>query len=82
MKALVLIGYWWSAQEPEWPDPEEFVDNAWDESEREIVASYLDSGRGAWIQLGYSLCRFCGRENGYAELTNGTYLWPEGLSHM
>ncbi len=81
MNLLILIGYWRSAEAPEWPDPEEFVDNAWDESEREIVASYLETGRVPWIQLGYSQCRFCGCENGYAELTDGIYLWPEGLSH-
>ncbi len=81
LNALILIGYWQSTQEPEWPDPREFVDDAWDDTERDIVARYLDSGRVPWIQMGISTCRFCGRENGCAELTDGTYLWPEGLSH-
>lgn len=81
MNALTLIGYWQCAKEPEWPDPREFVDHAWNEAERDIVAIYLDLGRVPWIQLGYSTCRFCGRENGCAELTDGTYVWPEGLSH-
>jgi hypothetical protein len=80
-ECLTLIGYWRSTEEPEWPDPRNFVDNAWDDTERDIVASYLETGSVPWVQMGYSECRFCGRENGYAELTGGTYLWPEGLSH-
>ncbi len=81
MNALTLIGYWRSTEEPEWPDPRNFVDNAWDDTERDIVASYLETESVPWVQMVYSECRFCGRENGYAELTGGTYLWPEGLSH-
>jgi hypothetical protein len=59
----------------------ELVDTAWDDAERYVVASYLETGRVPWIQMGYSMSRFCGRENDCAELTDGTYLWPEGLSH-
>jgi hypothetical protein len=81
MNALTLIGYWRSSQEPEWPDPAHFVESAWNQEEREIVACFLEAGRVPWIQMGLSTCRFCGRENGCAELTDGTYLWPEGLSH-
>jgi hypothetical protein len=81
MDALILIGYWRIAQEPEWPDPKEFVDDTWDDAAREIVANYLDTGRVTWIELSLSICQFCGCENGCAELTDGTYLWPEGLSH-
>jgi hypothetical protein len=31
--------------------------------------------------MGYSTCRFCGMNNGAAEYTDGTYVWPEGLAH-
>jgi hypothetical protein len=82
MNALTLIGYWRSTQEPEWPDPRESVDDAWDDAERDIVASCLETGRVPWIQMGYSTCRFCGRENSCAERTDGTYRWPEGFSHF
>jgi hypothetical protein len=81
MNALRLIGYWRSAREPDWPDPRDFVDTAWDDAERDLVATYLETGRVPAIQLGYSTCRLCDCENGCAELTDGTYLWPEGLSH-
>jgi hypothetical protein len=31
--------------------------------------------------MGYSRCRICGKDNGAAEYTDGTYVWPEGLAH-
>jgi hypothetical protein len=30
---------------------------------------------------GFSSCRLCGKANGCATLTDGTYVWPEGLFH-
>ena len=82
MNSVTLIGYWRSSSEPGWPDPRDFVDNAWDDRERDTVAHYLEDGGGVpWDWMGYSRCRFCGCQNGYKELTDWTYLWPEGLSH-
>jgi hypothetical protein len=81
VKPLTLIGYWRNAEEPEYPDPADLVDPNWDPGERSIVADYLDRGSVHWIQLGMSMCRLCGVENGCAEPTDGTYVWPEGLSH-
>jgi len=78
-----LIGYWRSDDSPNWPDPIDFVDEQWDRDEREVVGSYLSRGREsagmAWA--GVSTCRFCGKMNGSAEYTDGTYVWPQGLSH-
>lgn len=32
--------------------------------------------------MGYSPCRLCGlASNGNLDLTDGTYIWPEGLAH-
>jgi hypothetical protein len=32
--------------------------------------------------VGYSTCRICGDyRNGDRELTDGVYLWPQGLAH-
>src|SRR4051794_29893292 len=79
---LTLIGYWRSDNKPQWPDPVEFVDDTWDPYERKWVAAYLNRGAPTSIQpLGWSRCRFCGQSNGFAELTDGVYLWPDGLSH-
>ena len=77
----MLIGYWSSKWEPDWPDPHDFVDEGWDARERALVARYLESGFVPWVQAGVSQCRFCGAANGSTELTDGVYLWPAGLSH-
>jgi hypothetical protein len=79
---LRLIGYWWSADEPDWPHPNDCVDEAWDAEERSLVADYLESGMHApYAFAGHSECRICKRANGNLELTDGTYLWPDGLAH-
>lgn len=81
MPVLTRIGYWRSESQKQWPDPADFVDEAWDEEERHMVASYLKSATVPWAAAGYSPCRLCGKPNGSAELTDGVFLWPEGLSH-
>lgn len=78
---LQRIGYWSSNDDSELPDPRTLVDVAWEATTRDRVVEYLRAGRVQWIQMGYSTSRFCGMPNGTAELTDGTYLWPEGLAH-
>jgi hypothetical protein len=79
---LILIGYWRSDQDPSWPDPAELVDTNWDPTERDVVASYLQTGTVVVTSMGYSPCRLCGkRDNGSVELTDGVYVWPNGLAH-
>lgn len=80
----VLIGYWKSDDEPDepgWPDPRDFVDASWSADERREVAEYLSNGTVVVKSRGLSPCRFCGRDNGHREFTDGTYQWPEGLAH-
>jgi hypothetical protein len=79
--SLVLVGYWKSDEQPEWPDAHAFVDPDWDEDERMDTSEYFSSGTRVRQYMGYSRCRFCGELNGSAELTDGTYVWPEGLAH-
>ena len=47
------------------------------------VAAYLRGGHVLNVYRGYSSCRFrCGVASelmGHADLTDGTWLWPEGL---
>ena len=78
-----LIGYWNSDFEPQWPNPYHFVDRTWDKAERELVINHLISGFPMNWQMGYSWCRFqCGKtNNGSKELSDGYYIWPEGLVH-
>lgn len=82
---LRLIGYWngGHGQNAQYPDPASLVDPAWDADEREDVAIYLRYGVVARAYLGPSPCRLCEdrRVNGNLELTDGVYVWPEGLAH-
>jgi hypothetical protein len=81
MDPLTLIGYWHGDRAPGWPDPVDFVDTEWDADEREGVFMYLRRGLLARAFLGPSSCRFCQAKVGNLELTDGYYIWPEGLAH-
>lgn len=78
---LRLIGYWKASLEDPWPEPGDLVDSDWEEEEREDVAEYLKRGMVAGRCMGHSRCRLCGKPNGSLELTDGVYVWPEGLAH-
>jgi hypothetical protein len=80
-----LIGYWASAyHDDDFCVPQEIVGHL-SEEVRTRVADYLDSGELNDVFLGLSWCRFrCGishEQIGSAELTDGLWGWPEGLSH-
>ena len=57
------------------------IDSTWPAEERESVAAYLDAAPAVRSFRGYSPCRICGINNGSAERSDGSYLWPEGLAH-
>ncbi len=78
---LTRIGYWRGETAPDWPDVLDFIDDSWNEDEREAVASYLRSGTAVRHCMGFSMCRICGRKNGTSEFSDGTFIWPEGLAH-
>jgi hypothetical protein len=78
---LRLIGYWVGPMAPGWPDPRAFVDETWDAGDRDVVIEYLSSGFTVRAFGGVSTCRFCGRDNGAIEVSDGTWTWPEGLAH-
>ncbi|GAA3030189.1 hypothetical protein GCM10020229_47000 [Kitasatospora albolonga] len=76
-----LIGFWGTAESDHLPHPAALVDPGWDEAERHQVAGYLEDGQIAAEWMGVSRCRLCDRPNGSRDLTDGVYLWPEGLAH-
>ncbi|XAM01063.1 hypothetical protein OT109_06675 [Phycisphaeraceae bacterium D3-23] len=81
---LKSVGYWWSENEPELPHPKQFVDLQWSETERAKVVRYLsDSYSMPYILMGPSWCRFeCGvNDMGCLDLTDGTWIYPEGFAH-
>lgn len=81
---LLSVGYWRSREQPELPDPAAYVDTAWGEEERGAALSYLRSAPSCMRFCGYSTCRICGQsgpELGDSDLTDGTWIWPQGLVH-
>ncbi|MFE6509228.1 hypothetical protein ACFVDI_02455 [Nocardioides sp. NPDC057767] len=82
MTILIRVGYWRSEYEPTLPDPRRHLDETWDDDERELVVAYLRGGLPVLHMMGFSPCRLCDcSANGNAELTDGSYLWPQGLAH-
>ena len=66
MRTVRLIGYWRSNDEPFWPDPFDFIDDDWDDQERQLVASYLDAAANTpWSYMGMSWCRICRSDPAY-----------------
>lgn len=82
-RPLILIGYWSGGYgNDNWPDVRDFVDENWHEDERLDVGHYVGNGLVARAWMGFSPCRLCDRTtNGNLDLTDGTYIWPEGLAH-
>lgn len=78
---LRRLGYWLSGDRPDLSDPSRWVDTSWNSEDRELVARYFRHATIARAYFGSSRCRLCGANNGSAELTDGRYLWPEGLAH-
>ena len=77
---LQRVGYW-GDRDSGLPDPRTLVDESWDEDERGLVTNHLVRGFVARAYMGYASCRICGAQNGSLELTDGVFLWPEGLAH-
>lgn len=79
---LKVIGYWRGpGTDPSLPYPHVQVGDSSLSLDAETIADYLDRGFLHTSFMGYSICRICGQQNGALELTDGTFLWPEGLSH-
>lgn len=79
--SLVSIGYWRGDGSDTWADVNAFVDSSWDSAVRQRVIAHLNQGLVRRAYLGKSVCRICNKPNGSAELTDGTFVWPEGLAH-
>lgn len=78
---LILIGYWYSEYEPQYPHPKDFVGQTWNEAQRQQIVTYLRNSPELTTYRGYSDCRICGCSNGASEQTDGKYRFPEGLAH-
>jgi hypothetical protein len=83
---LNVIGYWQDDEcDQPWPLPQNLVRVEWNESIKSCMLRYLRSGVVLHEYLGFSHCRVnCGISDnamGNSELTDGEWVWPEGLIH-
>ena len=85
MRDLTAIGYWRREGCESFPMPQALVSTEYVPSLCEAICRYLDSGAEFMGFLGYSFCRFrCGipdSQMGCRDLSDGQWVWPEGLSH-
>jgi hypothetical protein len=82
---LKAVGYWCGEDADHLPDPRKLVGSGVSSDARESIVSYLQSGRPYMSYAGFSYCRFrCGVDDGdmgSRDLTDGEWMWPEGLWH-
>jgi hypothetical protein len=78
---LILLGYWSSESEQSLPNPVDMVAGRLTDEDRDDASDYLRRGFIVRAYMGQSSCRMCGASNGSLELSDGTYVWPEGLAH-
>jgi hypothetical protein len=87
---LKAVGYWYSPEpsrfgDDQFPHPRDLIAPDWCVRERARIAAYLRSGWTYQQWRGFSSCRLrCGKEGhnlGSRDLTDGEWVWPEGLPH-
>lgn len=80
-----IIGLWRERGSLRGCHPSRLISSTWDAKKRQCVIQYLRSGLELGGYLGYSWCRFrCGipdEQMGSRDLTDGLWVWPEGLVH-
>lgn len=83
MKRLEALGWWFNDLAPTGLPRPQLLVGALAEPMRTLVLSYLRQGKVLVRYPESSHCRFaCGEvEMGRADLTDGTFAWPEGLAH-
>jgi hypothetical protein len=78
-----MVGYWFHELAPDdLPLPPRLV-RRWSPRDRALVLRYLRGGRTLVRYGAAARCRFadCAQEVGRRELTDGVFVWPEGLAH-
>lgn len=82
---LKVLGYWKAELDDEYPCPHE-LEAALPVELHARLLEYLRNPPGdyqvTWMYFGVSFCRYgCEEPNGSDELSDGVWVWPEGLAH-
>ena len=84
---MIKIGFWksnskFSREDDNLPDPNTLIDSDfWKQYDKAFVVNYLKNAKVDMAYRGYSTCRICGALNGTRDLTDGKYVFPDGLYH-
>ena len=78
---MSVVGYWRKEGFPYLPDPKDYVDANWDETEKRAVLAHLGAGHIQYPHLRGQVCAMCGGSFGTNDMTDGTWSWPEDLTH-
>ncbi|MES2641304.1 MAG: hypothetical protein V4850_17570 [Myxococcota bacterium] len=80
-QSLLLIGLRKERLADQFPFPME-IEGPLDADVRAAVANHLASGAVAERYRGHSHCRYgCAGDLGHDDLSDGTWVWPEGFAH-
>jgi hypothetical protein len=80
---LEIVGYWFHELAPDdLPLPQRLV-RRWRANDRVLVLAYLRGGCTLVRYRAAARCRFagCAQDVGRRDLTDGVFVWPEGLAH-
>lgn len=77
---LQRLGYW-GEMGSGLPELSSWINKVAQNGDSELVAEHLGRGFVARAYMGNAACRICGDQIGSLELTDGVYIWPEGLHH-
>lgn len=80
MHQLQLIGYWKTSLQDPYPFPQE-VEIELASKVRGKLVHYLTAGACVQRCRGFSACRYGCGSNGSTEMSDGRWVWPEGLAH-
>jgi hypothetical protein len=85
-RTLIAVGFWHvDGEKDEFPLAQSLVGEPYAPDLCEGICRYLESGATFMSWRGFSSCRFrCGiydGEMGSSELSDGRWVWPEGLPH-
>lgn len=81
---LKTVGYWSERLDDDYLiHPARLIDWRWHEEDRAQIITYLRNGIVFSSSVGWAVCRFpdgpSGPEMGCRDLTDGVWVWPEGL---
>jgi hypothetical protein len=82
---LRAVGYWHNERHVAYPEPQALVATDQDPGQLRRIAEWLRRGEVFAQWRGLSFCRFdCGIDDAHMGsrcLTDGVWVWPEGLAH-